>query len=103
MVIDMDKNNIEYHYWKIFNSLIRFIGFMFCVVGCIVGIYSILTIIYPKFSTTASTIDDIVLKLVFSAIPLIVAFLGFLITRSQPYFSNHIKKWMQQKNFKGNG
>jgi hypothetical protein len=96
----MSKIEIEYSQWKSFNSSLRFLGFVFTLIGGSWGARALLTIFFPaKFIDIMDSVDavDRGISVIF---PLCFAFIGVLMMTVKPYFPKHIKEWLRENELK---
>lgn len=79
----------QVEYWRLFNASARFVGFVFLIVGTIVGLFELFTE-FPRHELVRLIQDqdstEMALKSAKVGFPLIVAWLGYKITQAKPYY-----------------
>lgn len=93
----MNKYQIEASYWSFFNKSACLVGGLLCGAGMLIGSYNILLILSPSTNVSDSTGVDSFDKWTSVIFPIIIAVLGFLVTRSAPYFHPHVEEYERKK------
>ena len=84
-------------YWRFINASVRFVGFVFFIVGIGFGISGIGYILNPNASIYAHyvvNVDDFMFKLLTSFVSLVCMLVGFLAMKLEPYYPKHLKDMM---------
>jgi hypothetical protein len=97
MVREMDKQQIEASYWNFFNKSARVVGGLLCGAGMLIGLYNIMLMLFPGINVSGSTGVDSFDKWISVVFPIIIGVLGFLVTKSDPYFPPHIERYERKK------
>jgi hypothetical protein len=80
-------------YWRIFNALARFGGYIALVIGTILTLYFLPVLLNPDAIIDVDGIPtaDVVFKLLAVGFPALVALLGFFMTRVKPYYPSSVR------------
>jgi len=81
------STRISHTYWKLFNFSIRRVLSVLFVVGGLFGAATGVPVLFPGGSVPVNGVpsDDLVLRLAFVLLPLLVALIGIALYRAPPY------------------
>jgi len=84
-------------YWKFANFLVKAIGYSFIAVGLPLGLYFVFSLLPGgTVSVDGQPSTDMGNRIIVVAMPWLVAFLGWLMTRARPYYPSDIKAEIEE-------